>query len=153
MANYARTGGKPGKPAYRTPSRLAHPFNRFSQLRPSLSGFMPKEQKGYSGSVQRHGFFSQAQEMVKKIPKGKVATYGQIANMIGTKDARKVGWALHDNTDPKVPCQRVVNKDGGIALNYGWPGGWKEQRRRLLAEGIGFTDEMHVDITKYLWNP
>ena len=60
--------------------------------------------------IKNSGFFQRVYEVVKLIPSGKVATYGQIAMILGIKDARKVGWALHANKDPNVPCHRVVNK-------------------------------------------
>lgn len=95
-------------------------------------------------------FFDRVYSLVKKIPEGKVMTYGQIAKMIGTRDPRKVGWALHGNKDPKTPCHRVVNKEGGVALNYAF-GGWKEQKMKLLEEGVEFVDEKHVDLEKHTW--
>lgn len=70
-------------------------------------------------------------------------TYGQIAEIIGTRDARRVGHALHANRDPQVPCHRVVNKDGRLAPGYAF-GGPNEQRNRLIAEGVEFADENHV---------
>ena len=85
-----------------------------------------------------NNFFQQVYEVVKKIPDGKVMTYGQIAEAIGSKDARKVGWALHANKDGSiVPCHRVVNKDGGLAPGYAF-GGLDAQKARLIAEGIKF---------------
>jgi methylated-DNA-protein-cysteine methyltransferase-like protein len=95
-------------------------------------------------------FFKKVHKLVAEIPEGKVATYGQIAQMLGTKDARKVGWALHGNTDPKIPCHRVVNKEGGVAENYAF-GGYKEQKMMLMEEGVSFVDETHVDLEKCLW--
>ncbi len=95
-------------------------------------------------------FFERVYKVVKKIPSGKVATYGQIAGILGTKDARKVGWALHGNHNPEIPCHRVVNKDGQVALNYSM-GDWREQKRKLLDEGVEFVDEKHVDLKKYLF--
>ncbi len=97
-------------------------------------------------------FFGQVYEIVKKIPIGKVMTYGQIAEMLGTRDARKVGWALHGNTDKDCPCHRVVNKAGRLAPNFAFDG-WREQKRRLAAEGVEFTDEMYVDLERCLWQP
>lgn len=85
-------------------------------------------------------------EVVKKIPKGKVMTYGQIAKIVGV-DPRMVGWALHSNKFSQVPCHRVVNKDGRLAPNFAFDG-WREQKRRLLAERVNFIDEMHVDLKK-----
>jgi len=54
------------------------------------------------------GLFDDIREVVRKIPKGKVSTYGDIAAMVGTTDARKAGWALHGNQDKTIPCHRVV---------------------------------------------
>ncbi len=91
-------------------------------------------------------FFERVYEIVKKIPEGKVMTYGQVAEAIGTKDARRVGQALHANPDgSKVPCHRVVNKEGRLAPGYAF-GGPNEQRNKLLAEGVKFTDGDHVNL-------
>ena len=99
---------------------------------------------------KREGLFERVYEIVRTIPKGKVATYGQIAKKLGTHDARKIGWALHGNKDPNIPCHRVVNKDGKVAENYAFEG-WQEQKRKLIEEGVVFKDEMHVDLKKCLW--
>jgi len=63
-----------------------------------------------SSQADNSGLFKRVYALVKKIPSGKVATYGQIAKILETKDARKVGWALHANKDIDTPCHRVVNK-------------------------------------------
>jgi methylated-DNA-protein-cysteine methyltransferase-like protein len=97
--------------------------------------------------MKKNNFFKQVHGVVKAIPAGKVMTYGQIAKILGTQDARKVGWALHGNKNPKIPCHRVVNREGRVALNYAFDG-WKEQKRKLLAEGVAFLDEMRVDLSK-----
>lgn len=98
-------------------------------------------------SKSKRGFFERVYEEVKKIPEGMVMTYGQIALKLGTKDARRVGHALHANRDKDTPCHRVVNKDGRVAPSYAF-GGYHEQRNRLLAEGVKFIDELHVDLIK-----
>lgn len=91
-------------------------------------------------------FFERVYQIVKTIPAGKVITYGMIADRIGTRDARRVGQALHANSDGlKVPCHRVVNKDGRLAPGYAF-GGPGEQKNRLLTEGVKFIDENHVDL-------
>lgn len=87
-------------------------------------------------------------KVVKKIPKGKVMTYGHIARILGMKDVRKVGWALHANKSSEVPCHRVVNKEGRLAKNFAFDGEI-EQQRRLEAEGIKFTKDLYVDLDKY----
>jgi len=89
--------------------------------------------------------FADVYRLTKKIPEGKVATYGDIARALGTTDARKVGWALHVNRDPQVPCHRVVAKNGRLAPNFAFNGA-EEQRLRLKADGVVFTDDMHVDM-------
>lgn len=76
-------------------------------------------------------------DAVAKIPCGQVATYGDIACAIGYfGGARAVGNALHTNTDPiAVPCHRVVNSSGRLALFYAF-GGIDAQAERLIAEGV-----------------
>jgi len=94
--------------------------------------------------------FERIKDVVKKIPEGNVATYGQIAKIVGSKDARKVGWAMHGNKDSNVPCHRVVKADGSVAKNFAF-GGAEEHRARLEAEGVGFKSKEQVDLDEYLW--
>lgn len=94
------------------------------------------------------GFFEKVYRVVSKIPEGKVTTYGDIAKKLKTKDARKVGWALHANKSSKVPCHRVVNKDGKLAPSYAF-GGPDEQKLRLVSEGVVFKSSSFVDLEKY----
>ncbi len=91
-------------------------------------------------------------EAVKKIPKGKVATYGQIAELAGDKRmARAVGNALHKNPDPdSIPCFRVVNSKGELAGEFAF-GGAGEQEKLLIADGIEVTDG-RVDLKRYQWD-
>lgn len=88
-------------------------------------------------------------EAVKKIPRGKVATYGQVAKMAGDqKMARAVGNALHKNPDPeKIPCYRVVNAKGELAGAFAF-GGEDAQAKLLLADGIAVVDG-RVDLKIY----
>lgn len=96
-------------------------------------------------------FFEQVYDQVRKIPVGSVTTYGEIAQSLGTKDARKIGWALHANPHQgEVPCHRVVNKLGGLAPNFAFDGP-AEQRARLKLEDVPFRDSDHVDLTKSLY--
>jgi len=98
--------------------------------------------------MSKNNFFEQVYNEVRKIPEGMVMTYGQIAERLGTRDARRVGHALHANHDSSnVPCHRVVNKEGRLAPGYAF-GGPNEQKNRLIAEGVKFLDEMHVDLQK-----
>ena len=102
--------------------------------------------------MKSNNLFERIYKIVRKIPEGKVTTYGHLAMMLGTKDARKVGWALHANRDEKTPCHRVVDRNGRLAPNFAWDGE-KEQRRRLEAEEVKFTDDNHVDLKVGLWQP
>lgn len=88
-------------------------------------------------------------EAVKKIPRGKVATYGQVAALAGDrKMARAVGNALHRNPDPDtIPCYRVVNAKGELAGAFAF-GGAMSQQHLLEADGIKVTDG-HVDLKIY----
>ncbi len=98
-------------------------------------------------------FFERVYDIVRRIPDGKVMTYGQIADILGTRDVRKVGFALHANkSSSDVPCHRVVNKDGRLAPGYAF-GGPDEQKMKLMAEGIKFVDETHVDLIICLYAP
>lgn len=102
-------------------------------------------------NTKNGNFFQGVYDVVGKIPVGKVMTYGQIAKILGTKDARKVGWALHANKNPDTPCHRVVNKDGGVAESYAF-GGFKEQKMKLIEERVVFVDDRNVDLEKHLAN-
>ena len=99
---------------------------------------------------KKDGLFEEVYKIVRTIPKGKVVTYGQLADMVGTRDARKIGWALHANRDESCPCHRVVNKDGRLAPNFAFDGE-VEQRRRLKVEKVDFVDKRHVNLDKHQW--
>lgn len=96
-------------------------------------------------------------EAVRKVPRGRVATYGQIARMIGSpRSARYVGYALRSNPAPgsdrgEIPCHRIVFKDGRLTDGYAF-GGPGEQRRLLEAEGVAFADDGRVDMDACLWD-
>lgn len=85
--------------------------------------------------------------VVEEIPEGKVATYGQIARLIGReKNARLVARVLsHVEYYGEFPCHRVVNHVGRLAP------GWQEQRFLLEEEGVGLKDRNHVELKKYQW--
>ncbi|MBI2012496.1 MGMT family protein [Candidatus Curtissbacteria bacterium] len=149
------------------------------------------------GSNGQINFNNQVYELVRKIPKGKASTYGEIAKVIQKYESvfstsrkakikmqkyktkfkinnrflpRLVGFVLHQNQDPNVPCHRIVDRNGRLAPNFGGPSlksygrlvpakfqrsgvfdGAEEQKRRLLAEGVKFIDEIHVDLGSCLW--
>lgn len=95
--------------------------------------------------------------VVRRIPRGKVATYGQIARLIGApRSARYVGFALRANPEPgtdpdSIPCHRVVFKDGRMATGFAF-GGEEVQRAMLASEGIAFDDEGRVLMGEFQWN-
>lgn len=99
-------------------------------------------------------FNDKVYEIVRRIPYGRVMTYGQIAALLGIpRAARAVGWALHAvPSGSKVPCQRVVNRNGGLAAGYGW-GGQTAHRMDLLAEAVEISADFTVDLKKYQWWP
>lgn len=94
--------------------------------------------------------FEKIYEVVKSIPKGKVATYGQVALLAGNpRWARVVGYALHANPDPStIPCHRVVNREGKAAPSFAFGGG-EVQRQLLESEGIVFESSGRIDLEKY----
>lgn len=98
----------------------------------------------------KKGFFEKVYQVTKRIPLGKVATYGQIAVMVGKPGAaRAVGQALHKNPyAPVVPCHRVVASNGHL---HGFAQGLTRKRAMLKKEGVKFKDELHVDLEKHLW--
>lgn len=99
-----------------------------------------------------HSFFAQVYELVQQIPPGKVMTYGSVARALGSRDARRVGHALHANpSQSQTPCHRVVNAEGRLAPGFAF-GGPGEQRRLLEQEGVAFIGEL-VDLKTCLWSP
>lgn len=91
-------------------------------------------------------------DVVRRIPRGKVATYGQIAALAGNpRWSRVVGYALHVNPDPgHIPCYRVVNRFGEPSTAFAF-GGMNEQILLLQEDGVEFIDG-RVDLSKYLWD-
>ena len=96
--------------------------------------------------------FASFYAVVRRIPAGKVATYGQIARLAGMpRCARTVGYAMAACTDPSVPCHRVVDRLGGTKAAFDTlaPG---TQRALLEAEGVPFGPDGRADLTQCLWN-
>ena len=91
--------------------------------------------------------------VVERIPKGCVATYGQIARLAGLRGhARQVGYALHAlQPGSPVPWHRVINARGEISLRTA-AGAHDEQRERLEAEGVDFDERGRVDLNEFRWN-
>ncbi len=98
-------------------------------------------------------FFRRAIIVVKQIPRGKVATYGQIAALAGNpRAARQVAWVLHSASDKeKLPWQRVINREGTISLpRYG---GYELQKALLVKEGVKFDGDDCIDLARFQWRP
>lgn len=95
--------------------------------------------------------FDRIYNIVSQIPKGKVATYGQVASLAGNRRwARVVGYALHNNPDQsRIPCHRVVNRDGRVSPAFVF-GGENEQIKLLVSEGVEVVDG-YVDLQIYRW--
>ncbi|MDH4222204.1 MAG: MGMT family protein [candidate division Zixibacteria bacterium] len=91
--------------------------------------------------------------LIKNIPEGKVATYGQIATMAGNPQAtRLVVWTLNScSQKEKLPWHRVINSKGRISLKPGQ--GYELQKMLLQKDGIKFEEDDSIDLEKYLWSP
>ena len=100
-------------------------------------------------------FFQLVYDVVRQIPKGRVTSYGAIAAALGAKSsARMVGWAMNGcrHVRPKVPAQRVVNRQGLLTgrIHFEYP----EQMQELLEkEGVKVKDNQVVDFKKRFWDP
>lgn len=94
-------------------------------------------------------------QVVRRIPVGRVATYGQVANLAGyPRHARQVGYALsalRDDSNP-VPWHRVVNAKGAVSIRS-IPGYEDYQRLLLEEEGIVFNDDGRISLAQYRWRP
>jgi len=95
------------------------------------------------------GFFPKVYALVRKIPRGRVTTYGSIARALGVpRGARAVGWAMRA-CGGGIPWHRVVNAEGRIALRR--TGGHATQRSRLEREGVRFDREGKIDFERFGW--
>lgn len=101
--------------------------------------------------MENTGVFFKIYEVVRQIPFGQVATYGQVAELAGNRRwARVVGYALHANPDPdNIPCYRVVNRNGEVSEAFAF-GGENRQKELLKAEGVTFKDGK-VDLGRCQW--
>ena len=91
--------------------------------------------------------------VVRRVPRGRVATYGQVARLAGLgRRARLVGYALHSLAGASaLPWQRIVNASGGISLDA--LGSGLTQRLRLEGEGVKFDTRGRIDLARYQWRP
>src|SRR6266513_1151531 len=100
-------------------------------------------------------FPRQVYAIVRRVPRGRVITYGAIASGLGDpRKARQVGWAMAatPRDKPKIPAHRVINARGELSGGPAF-GGYDVQRRMLEAEGVVFEADGRVDLERYLWLP
>ena len=98
--------------------------------------------------------YARIYSVVRRIPRGKVATYGQVAALAGLRGhARQVGYALHAlSENARIPWHRVINAKGEISLRSA-VGGHHEQRMRLEREGVEFDQRNRVNLDHFGWTP
>lgn len=98
-------------------------------------------------------FFDRVYAIVRQIPYGKVATYGDIAEACGVRSAaRTVGWALNGAKNSDLPCHRVVNRFGALTGRMHF-GDYEIMEDLLRSEGVEFDKDGNVDLSKFLWKP
>ena len=116
---------------------------------------MPGSESRVHGEVQgdRRNAFADVYALVRRIPKGRVMTYGQIATLLGSRlSPRAVGWAMHGS--PRgVPWQRVVNASGGCSTDRMPDIAPGLQRALLEAEGVVFRAGGTLDLARHRWTP
>lgn len=108
----------------------------------------------HPSGAKEASFFELVYEVARQIPKGRVTSYGAIANCLGTKlSARMVGWAMNGahQVTPKIPAHRVVNRNGMLSGKHHFGG--NNMQRLLEKEGIKVKDDMVVDFKKLFWDP
>ncbi|MEP7066896.1 MAG: methylated-DNA--[protein]-cysteine S-methyltransferase [Gemmatimonadota bacterium] len=94
-------------------------------------------------------------EQVRKVPRGKVATYGQIAELAGLEgQARQVGYAMAAvPSSSTVPWHRVINAQGRVSMRAAGPGSTIIQQQLLEREGVVFDDGGRVSLARFRWKP
>lgn len=102
--------------------------------------------------IQISPFTKKVMEMINKIPKGKVATYKQIAELAGKpQGSRGVAWILHScSTTYKLPWHRVLNSQGKISFDI-QSHNFRQQKKRLESEGVIFIGQGQLSLTKFQW--
>ena len=104
----------------------------------------------YNFAMGKTSFRDKIYRLTCQIPRGKVATYGQLAKLAGhPKAARAVGYFMKTNPDaPRTPCHRVVASDGSLH-GYSGPGGLTAKKKRLLAEGVAFSgNKVNLEVSR-----
>ncbi len=105
------------------------------------------------GTEPRDDFFQRVWQVVARIPRGKVTTYGHIAAHLGARSAaRTVGWAMRAARGTSLPCHRVVNRFGALSGARSFAGPFVMEGL-LRSEGVAFDEEGCVVIEDHLWVP
>ena len=114
---------------------------------------MPLGSGTRAGDSRYAPFTARALAIIRSIPRGKVATYGQVAGVAGSPSgARQVARVLHSlSRVQRLPWQRVINCRGSISLPRG--GGFERQKALLESEGVAVTRDGRIDMKRYLWVP
>lgn len=105
----------------------------------------------FDGRVPREtGPFQRVWALVRRVPRGRVTTYGQLSQLIGGRlSPLAVGWAVRAAPEGSIPWHRVINARGGVSTDADHPG---LQRALLEAEGVRFSGDV-VDLARYQWRP
>lgn len=117
---------------------------------------MPKTTSSAANSPKKadrplDSLYARIYARVRRIPPGRVSTYGNIARLVGGCSARQVGYAMAALPEgSRVPWQRVINAKGEISCRRHGSGA-NNQRARLLAEGIHFDSKGRIDLQRYGW--
>lgn len=111
--------------------------------------------EGPKSTTKAYSFFADVYDVVRQVPKGRVTSYGAIATYLGTKlSARMVGWAMNGahNVTPKVPAQRVVNRNGMLSgkHHFATPTAMEEL---LKKDGVQVENDTVVDFKTRFWDP
>ena len=113
---------------------------------------IPEATNEFGGKKMSESFHQRVVDTIRKIPKGKVATYGQIAAFAGNpRGARQVARALHTSSKKEnLPWHRVINSKGCISLKGS---GFELQKSLLKKEGVTFKEDDSIDLKRFLWRP
>jgi methylated-DNA-protein-cysteine methyltransferase-like protein len=112
---------------------------------------MASRSKKEKKATKRDSPFPRVWALVKRIPRGRVATYGLLSELVSRRlTPVGIGWAIRAAPEDAIPWHRVVNARGGISTDGEHPG---LQRAMLEAEGLRFDDEGCIDLARFLWKP
>jgi methylated-DNA-protein-cysteine methyltransferase related protein len=115
----------------------------------------PAEKPRAVGKTKDESFFELVYQVVRLIPKGRVTSYGAVAQCLGTKlSARMVGWAMNGahRVKPKVPAHRVVNRNGMLSGKHHFATPMLMEEL-LKKEGVKVVNDTIVDFKKHFWDP